>query len=223
MTSAMSEDFAWMDDSAPAAAADDFDWLDLGDDAARIETARVPNETNRAQIMQAGAMLGKDRVWFTDGDYIWFRRKKANPATLQRHNRFTAAGDYEHIGTHDDVEVYKLKPQSVFATKRELNISELDDYNIRRQAAIAAVKRQWETFQDIMSYLRERVNARYQDPQRPGAPTPFAEQIYAELYAGIMHSIAMRHGPSPQEINRELMALAARKGQTQKRIITLGR
>lgn len=195
-------------------AANDFAWMD----EPVVTTPITPN----APIMQEGAQLGKDRIWFCDGEHIWFRRNKSNPATLERHNRFVAAGDYVHIGTNDDVECYAVREQSQFAIKpasaatRVIDLETLSLYDVRRQAAMAAVRRDWQTFQDILSFLRFKINAQC------GEHATQANLMYGEQFEAIMASIAQRLGPSLGEISRELTALAARKNGGKGKIITLG-
>jgi hypothetical protein len=197
--------------------ASEFDWLDdIGNDFTGLE--------QRASVMRAAEQLGKDRIWFTDGEYIWFRRNKANPATLERHNKFVASGDYKHIETQDDIEVYQLQDSSQFKvqTGRQVDIGVMDNYNVRRQAVLAACKRDWKAFRDIMSYLRERLNNRHQNPKQPGVVTPLAENIYAEMYLAVLEAINQRNGPSAGEINKELMAELQKTHSDHHKIITFG-
>ncbi len=189
---------------------DEFDWLDL-------RTGEHTGLENRAEIMRDGAMLGKDRIWWTDGEYVWFRRSKSNPATLQRHNKFVAAGDYRHVETQNGIEIYQLQPSSPFKAKgKQIDIGKMDNYNVRRQAALAAVRRDWPAFRDVMTFLRERVNAKHV------ANPAMAEAEYAELYMAIMESIQQRQGPAPNEITREMFALAQNSGELRNRMITIG-
>lgn len=198
----------------------EFAWLE----ADSVEQ-KITGLDNRAQIMRRGAQEGKDRIWWTDGDYIWFRRSKSNPATLERHNRFMSLGDYEYVETQGDVEIYAVRQQSQFAIKegaRQVDIGAMDNYNVRRQAVLAACKRDWKAFRDITMYLRERINKANESPHHPGMATPLAENIYAEQYMAIMASIEQRNGPSPGEINQELLRLLGNTAQARQRIITFG-
>ena len=70
------------------------------------------DKTEKLHTMAGGGEhgLGKKKIWASDGAFVWFRRKLANPATLERHNRFLATGEYKHVGTQDDVEIYELMP-----------------------------------------------------------------------------------------------------------------
>lgn len=192
----------------------DFSWLD-------VRPAKHTGLEGKAQIMRPGAQLGEDRVWWTDGQTVWFRRSKSNPATLERHNKFIAAGDYKFIETQDDVEIYELQETSPFKVKKTLDLNELDLYNVRRQAAIAACKRDYKRFYDIMTYMRERIDAMHRSPGR-GDRTPLAETIYAEQTAAVFQSIEMRQGPSMNEINRELQGILQKEKQAASRIITTG-
>ena len=195
-----SQEFAWLDD---------------------VSTSFTGLE-NRTDMMRDNAQCGKDRIWWCDGEYVWFRRAKSNPATLERHNRFVADGDYRHVETQGEVEIWQLQPQSQFATKKKgngksIDIGNMDTYNVRRQAALTAVKRDWPAFRDIMTFLRERVTARH------GANVGGAEMEYAEQYMAVIASIEQRNGPAMGEINRELIALADRTGVKRNTTIELGR
>ncbi len=189
---------------------EEFAWLD---------TVQAPftGLEQRADIMRPQAQDGKDRIWWTDGEYLWFRRSKSNPATLERHNRFMADGDYVYIETQNDIEIYQLQPKSQFQSEKQtLDIGQMNNYNIRRQAALAACRRDWQAFHDIMTFLRERINATH------GANLAGAEMDYAEKYMAVMESINQRDGPSPGEINRELMSLMQKDPINRKRMITIG-
>lgn len=188
-------------------AANEFAWLD---------TATYTGLENKAQVMRDGGQDGKDRIWWCDGEYIWFRRNKSNPATLERHDKFIADGDYLYVETQNDVEIWQLKPQSQFKQdNKQIDIGAMNTYNVRRQAALAAVRRDWPAFRDIMTFLRERVNALH------GANVAGAEMQYAELYMAVMSSIEQRVGPSPGEISRELIALADRRGENVTKMISI--
>ncbi len=191
----MIEEFAWLDDIKP--------------------TVHSGLE-NRADIMRPNAQNGKDRIWWTDGEYIWFRRNKSNPATLERHNNFVKTGDYRYIETQDDIEVYQLQPSSPFKSRKQLDIGQMDMYNLRRQAALAACRRDWKAFRDVMTFLRERITAVH------GANAAGAEIDYAEKYMAVMLSIEQRAGPSAGEINRELHALSQQHGGSKHRFISIG-
>lgn len=192
-----------------------FDWLD--DDVTVVPTPTAP-------IMRQGAQDGKDRVWWCDGTHIWFRRKASNPATLERHNRFVADGDYAYIRTDDDVELYKLREQSIFAIKktRTVDLNAMSFYDVKRLAAQLAVKREWQSFADIVAHLRSMLNANVGDHTEARWTQTWADMNFGDMYENLIAMIAIRNGPSPQEINMELAALARRKGGGIGKVITIG-
>ena len=193
---------------------DEFSWLD-------VRPAVPSGLENRGDgIMREAGQEGKDRIWYCDGEYIWFRRSKSNPATLERHNKFVGDGDYRHIETQGDVEIYQLQPQSQFKSDvvagKQIDIAQMDNYNVRRQAALAACRRDWQAFHDIMTFLRERINAVH------GANRAGAEMQYAEMYMAVISSVEQRNGPGAGEINRELVALMHKDPISRRRMITIG-
>jgi len=171
-----------------------------------------------------GAYEGRNRKWYTDGAHIWFRRKEANPETIARHNRFMSEGDYEYLGTEDDVEVYALRDQSRFkiagANTRVVDLDKLwsmGAYQVYRLAAVAAVKRKWDNFVDICGFIRERIREKH------GAATAQSDLEYADFTQWLAASIIQRLGPSWSEVEREVGAIAARRRMHVKgRVITLG-
>ena len=187
----------------------EFDWLD-------VRPTQYTGLEQKAEIMRDGGQEGKDRIWWCDGEDVWFRRNKSNPETLKRHDKFTADGDYRYVETQNDVEVWQLQPQSQFASKKQIDIGQMDTYNVRRQAALAACRRDWPAFRDVMTFLRERINAMH------GSNVAGAEMQYAEQYMAVICSIEQRDGPAIGEINRELLALADRRGDNGKKLITIG-
>lgn len=198
---------------------DEFGWLDV--------RPAVPSglENRGAGIMREGGQAGKDRIWWCDGEYVWFRRNRSNPETLKRHDQFIADGDYVYVETQGDVEVWQLQPQSQFksevAVGKQIDIAQMNIYNLRRQAALAACRRDWQAFRDIMSFLRERINATNACSKTPGQTTPLAESIYAENYMAVVYSIEQRNGPSVGEINRELLALSQNKMESRHKFISI--
>lgn len=197
----------------------DFSWIDAPE-----PDVRVAAPTPTAPIMNRGAQDGKDRVWWCDGEHIWFRRRAANPATLGRHNRFVAKGDYKYIRTDDDVELYALEEQSPFAIKQKktINLDEFDFWNVQRMAAKAACKHDWQQFLDIVAYIRDKLNQNVGEKTELRWTQTWADMKFAEVYEYLMEMIAKRNGPSAQQINVEVAALRMRKGVQPGRIITVG-
>ena len=180
----------------------DSTWLDVS------SPTKLPGERKRAPSMKK-APLGKTRVWASDGEFVYFRRNKSNPATLARHEAFLRTGDYRHVETQDDVEIYKLMPSSPFARKTR-DLTTIDSYNVRRTAAIAACQRDWGTFIDALEELSSRIKSRYHEA--------FAKTVYDENLTAVFLAINMRGGPSQTEIDREVQALRQRRGAQTSRI-----
>jgi hypothetical protein len=203
--------------SIAAAVGEDPDTLEQGFEPFLVQNGFL-ERTSRGRVATVQAY----KHWWTDGEYVWFRRSASNPETLKRNNEFCRTGDYKHVETQGDVEIYQLQPKSPFAVKKSVDIGQMDTYNVRRQAVKAACRRDWKGFRDIMTFLRERINATYVSPNKPGV-TPLADNIFAEQYIAVLTAIDMRHGPSPDEINRELMNLAGGpKRMNQSKIISIG-
>jgi hypothetical protein len=174
--------------------------------------------------MVKGAFEGRNRKWYTDGTYIWLRRKEANPETLARHDKFMSEGDYEYIGTEDDVEIYALQEQSRFrvagANTKVVDLDrlwEVGAWQVYRLAAISAVKRNWENFVDICGFVRERIKAKH------GENVAGGNVEYGDFTAWLDASVKQRLGPSWGEIEREVGVIMARRRMNVKgRVITLG-
>jgi hypothetical protein len=175
---------------------------------------KLTGERKRFPSM-AKKLVGKSRIWACDGEFVAFRRAKSNPETLKRHEAFLKTGDYKHIETQDDVEIYQLQPSSPFKRKVQVNLGNLDDYNVRRAAALAACNRDWAMFVDSLSELAGRIkhSGRYHEG--------FANLKYNEDLESIFLAINMRGGPSRSEIDREVQALRRRRGDTTSRVILL--
>lgn len=188
-------------------------WLWLPGDDARIETpAKITNEKKRAANMARG-VNGKSRVWGCDGEYVWFRRRLANPATLERHNGYLERGEYKHVFTTDDVEVYILQKGSPFQRKEPQNLAELDHYNLRRAAARAAVKRDWVTYVDALEEMAGRIKGQW--------PSNMQQVAWNETLDDLELMIARRLGPSRAECDREVSRVRKEQGFGRERRIML--
>lgn len=173
-------------------------WLDL---PVVESVVKLPGEKTRAKRMQHG--LGKKKIWASDGSHVWFRRKMANPATLERHERFLSTGEYKYLGTQDDVEIYQLMPNSPFKRVEAVDFGALKFFDARRQTIRAAVRRDWSTFIDGLEHLAGGIKGSY-DPA-------MAKTVYNDLLSYVFVQIAMRGGPSQEEVDREVAALRKRR------------
>jgi hypothetical protein len=178
--------------------------------APRVESAnKLTNERKRAKSMHKG-VLKKGQTWGSDGEFVYFRRKQANPATLERHNRFMANGDYKHIDTQDDVEIYKLQESSPFK-RDQADLSSLPLNVVRRTAILAACARDWVLFTDALEDLAFKIkNARYTDGQT--ADANFAKQLWQQQLDYVFRLIELRRGPGQFDIDRGMQEVRARRG-----------
>lgn len=164
---------------------------------------KLKNEKSRAPSMRKH-ILGKSRTWACDGEYVYFRRKQANPATLERHEKFLKTGDYIHVETQDDVEVYSLQESSPFKRQTQVNLADVDDSRVRRAAVLAACRRDWPFYVDALEELAGRIKGRF----HPG----FAETMWSDALRYIETLIDMRGGPARLERDREIIAVRQRRG-----------
>ena len=184
-------------------------------------TTKLPQERGRAKAMQR-KLFGKDRIWSCDGEYVYFRPTRmiggvktvvANPTTYERHKRFLAEGQYTHVETQDDVEIYKVSPDSPFARKG-LYLGELSDADVRRQVVRMACQRDWVAYTDCLEELFGRLKNR-------GYDANFGAAVREDYLKYIEIQIAMRGGPAPEECASGLTRVRKNRGDSQGRMILL--
>lgn len=196
------------------------DWL-----TGRVESgAKLTKERSRAQSMHKH-ILGRSRIWACDGEYVYFRRKKSNPATLERHNRFMQSGHYKHIQTQDDVEVYQLQDGSPFKRESIDFTEQVWDkttgsyrlkYNlqaVKRTAILAACGRDWGLFIDALQEIAGRLKGTWH--------TGMAQLQYNTLLANIIHLVQLRGGPGQVEMDRGVIEARQRRGETRNRVLLM--
>lgn len=187
------------------------DWLDTTPEVRVTSGFTIPEE-KKFEVMRK-KYCGNDRTWATTGRHVLFRRKTANPEALQRHNEFVDRGHYVYLGTTDDVEVYKLTPQSPFY-RRELDLRELSLPALQRAASILACKRDYKTYVDCIEELAGRIKGAYDSGT--------AASVFAETVAYIHVLISLRGGPSENAI-REQIAIVQASRKRGSRLIALPR
>lgn len=184
------------------------DWLDLGDKPGRISTPKIRAEAKRGKAVQK--RIGqKARSWVSDGQYVWYRPKLANPAIRQRLADQVARGELKHVTTSDDVQIYAVQATSPFH-RTEQDLTAVNLPTVVRGAVLAACKHDWATFLDSLEEIALRYkNARYSD-NKPGEEA-FTKQLYQEKLAHIFNLIRLRGGPDPRVIDAEVAALRRRR------------
>lgn len=184
------------------------DWLDLGSDSRISAGTKLPGEITRAPAVTKRAS-GKSRSWVCDGEYVWFRRKKANPAIKERLTDQLARGELKHVTTSDDVEIYKVLAKSPFHRSAR-DLTTLDMQTVTRETVLAVCKRDFATFLDGLEEIANRVkNARYTDGKP--ADANFARELYSDRVNHVFNMIRLRGGPSQAEIDKEVQALRSRR------------
>lgn len=181
--------------------------------------SKLDHARDRGKPMQR-RFGSRDRIWSCDGEFVYFRpfsfvggvkTARANPTTMDRHNRALSAGHYEYVETQDDVEIYRVTAESPFA-RRSMYLGEMRDGDVRRQVAIAACKRDWTLYVDALEELFGRIKNRGYDP---GMETRVREDMLN--YIGIL--IQMRGGPTPAECGAGLQGVRAKRGEGRGRVV----
>lgn len=190
----------------------DNSWLDLGPGPGNVQaTKSLVSESKRGKAVNM-TLAGKGRTWHCDGKYIWFRRKKANPATLQRLNDHIARGEIKFIVTSDDVEMYEVAPTSPFHRREAQDLTKLNLSSIQWIAIRAAKKGDWAEFVDSLGEMASRVKGRVYSDGHP-ADSNFAKLLWGEFLTRFFANMRMAGGPSQETIDREVAALRQRRGE----------
>lgn len=189
----------------------DDSWLDLPDTAVIGAGNKIKGEKRRGNAMKK-TPLGKKRIWFSDGEFVWFRRKMSNPATLERHNKFIASGHYRHVDTQDDVEVYALQEGSPFK-RHQANLAEISEATLRRVARMALARGDYGLFIDVVVEKATRLKARLHAAE--------ADQQYQHWLEYIFRLNEMGGGPSQAAIDRGVQHARKLRGETVGKIIML--
>lgn len=203
----MSAMLDWLDSPAPASADTaapstvDGDWLEV----TRIGT---PYDGVRFSCMQ-----GSGRVWACDGEYVACRPSGFHDATRRRHDGFLRSGNYRHVGTFDDVQVFELLPGSPFRRDNRTLIPGMNLYEDMREAAKAACSRDWVLYHDILEAMASSVKARFHDGQ--------AKVVFEDILAQIEQSIRLRGGPTQAECDAGIGDVRRRRGVGRGRAIAL--
>lgn len=199
-------DTSWLDSPAPAEPPP----------VIRAATSLV-NESRRGAPVNM-TIAGKGRTWHSDGKYVWFRRKKANPATTQRLDSHLAKGEIKFIVTSDDVEMYEVLPHSAFFRGEQQDLMQVNFTTLKWIAIRAAKAGRWEKFVDTLSEIASRIKSKtYSDGGQ--ATGEFARMLYSENLNYIFRLASMAGGPAREMIDKEVQAVQRRRGSTRSEII----
>jgi hypothetical protein len=201
----MSDD-SWLDLDTPVAKA-----VEERADSRISSVGKLTKERSRGTAMHKSP-LGKKRVWSSDGEYVYFRRKMSNPATLERHNRFIATGNYTHVQTQDDVEIYKLEEGSPFK-RCEQNLAEISEPTLRRAARLALLHEDFGLFIDIVTEKSSRLKSRLH--------ADHATAVFQEWMTYMFQLNEMQGGPSQASIDRGVQKVRKARGELSNRMIMI--
>lgn len=159
-----------------------------GVDLPRIETPRA-NTTGRK-------IRNTTRAFWSDGVNAYLRRKRANPAIIKRTDDKTKSGEYTHVKTSDDVEIYEIAEWSPMRRKR-VSLDEMPLMRIEATIIRSACKADWRLYYDAVSEYAHRF-------KNGSLPPNTAEMILQQQMRYIEHRIMRRGGPTPMMIHHEL-------------------
>lgn len=218
---------------APTGPIIDHTWLDEDEPMRVYSGAKIENERARAKAMQAGAGGIKNKVWHCDGEFVYFRRRLAatpqpgapeglNPHLVARHNKMIANGEYRHVATQDDVEIYELQEHSPFKRKG-INLMTQSISQVRWIAIYAATGRypgvagqrdsDWGLFVDCLEEMSSRIKGMFD------AGT--AKMKYNEELSYTFHLLQQAGGPGQGAIDRGVADVMRRRGKTTGKMIIL--
>lgn len=160
-------------------------------DTAHIETPRLKGGEGKTRNTR--------RAFWTDGTHAFLRRKKANPGIIERVDGKVKRGEYAHVKTSDDVEIYEISDDSPLR-RRKLAIDEMTDTQVERAIVVSACQRDWCTYYDAVAELCFRY-------KNGGLPQNTAEMILQQTMRYLHLRIHRRGGPSEVEIGQNLASI----------------
>src|SRR6185437_11289467 len=158
-------------------------------------------------------MRGTDRVMACDGQHLAYRPfnrefdKETNPRTKERMNMFLAAGHYKHVGTWDEVQVYELMPGNPYRHEKKQYIIGQDYWKDIRQAAKAAIDRNWSDYHDILGAMATALKS--------GRDPNFARTMWSDTINQVAIAIRQMGGkeaPTEKEINEGFVGIRRARG-----------
>ncbi len=185
-----------------AAAVEDDSWMDITD-------ANVGKVTLAFQHLVDACMRGTNRVMACDGNYLAYRPfnrefdKEVNPRTRERFADFCAAGHYEHVGTYDEVQIFKLLDGSPFKHKGSY-VAGQDYWRDIRQAAKLACERNWPDYHDYLGVMATAL--------KTGRDPTFAKTIWGDTIHQVAIAIKQMQGPTEKEVNEGFTGVRKARG-----------
>jgi len=147
------------------------------------------------------------RSFWYDGNKLYLRRAKANPAFSSRVDEKVADGEYIHESTTGDVEVYDIPARSPLHKKRA-GLGVLTNKQVEQRIVQAACERDWKLYRDAVEEFARRSRTTGSGEELHQASALFMFQRDMKY---IESRILNRGGPSPVEIQMRMRELAAQK------------
>jgi hypothetical protein len=193
----------------------DDNWLEIDsppkpDDWLSIEDPNAGKTTREFESLLQSCMRGTNRVMACDGQFLAYRPfnhvfdKEVNPRTQQRFADFQAAGHFEHIGTFDEVQIYKLLDGSPFKQSKKNYVIGTNYWKDIRDAAKAACARDWSTYHDLLGAMAMAMKA--------GRDPNFARAIWGDTLNHIAVTIQQMRGPTEAEVNAGFVGVRRARG-----------
>lgn len=196
----MTEVQDWLETAPEQESEPETDWLGL-----QIPKTKIPYDELRFSCMR-----GSGRVWACDGEYVAYRPynhvldQHVNPKTAERHSNFLASGHYEHVGTFDEVQIFKLLDGSPFKRNTKTFIPGQNLHQDCRQAAIAACERDWVLYHDILDTIASGLKTHL--------TAALAQTVYEDCLGSIFVSIQQRGGPLQAEVDAGFANVRQKRG-----------
>lgn len=153
-----------------------------------------------------GRTKNTKRGFWIDGTHAYLRAKKATPAMKERVAQKVKTGEYRHVKTTDDVQIFEIADDSPLRRK-PLDISQLSASQIELAIVKSACARDWRLYYDAVSELGFRL--------KNELPAGTAHKVLQDLMKYLHLRIARRGGPNDFEIARELAGIRKQRSGRQ--------
>jgi len=176
-----------------------------------IDSIEAPKSALPYDSLRFACMRGTGRVWACDGRFVAYRPfnhaldKVANPVFQERVERFNREGHFTHVGTFDEVMVFKLKPESPwYASEEKAYVAGKSIWGDIQHAINLACKRDWRDYTDLLEAMATGMMA--------GRDPAFARQQWEDAVNQVMIGIYQKGGPLAAEIRAGVENVRSARG-----------
>jgi|SRR5208282_3274903 len=196
------------------------DFLDIESEPSwlEIDSIEAPKAALPYDALRFACMRGTGRVWACDGRYVAYRPfnhaldKVANPVFQERIEKFSREGHFTHIGTFDEVMVFKLLPGSPwYATNDEAYTAGKSLWGDINHAVKLAMARDWVDYVDLLEAMAAGMMA--------GREPMFARKSWEDAVNQIMIGIYQKGGPLPAEIRAGVQIVSEKRRKVMPKIL----